>query len=284
MRLVVCALVALLVSCCAATLHSAPRVGTLDAAQLSADLTDSSGSGPQLDAVLYLVESTLHALYELCRIDPLCASRFYLALDAQVDMDGNGAARLLQTADDDSERTKFYREVVFWMRQDDCPLQPNAVRGQVTLSDYRQEDAPWWLTVLSTARICEDNQQWETGIGCVVKPDRVDEDGVPVRAKSTLDSVGQPLAVMSVAIFAILILGAIVGAIYIVDRKFDRLINAINGAQEMFRGVAPADSSAMRQHPSYLFTRPVAQAADVHDMDARQHMAANEFLHSFAPQ
>lgn len=237
--------------------------GSLGSTQLYSDLADFSGNTPRLDNLLYAIEPKLEALYQLCRRDPVCSSRFYLASAAGVEAAGNDAARRLQTSDVASDQKKFYRLLVFWASQDDCPLRPNAVRGQVTLSDYDEEDAPWWLTVLNTARICGDNQVWETGQGCVIKPDRVDDDGQPVRTKSTLDSVGQPIAVLAVVIFSILILAAIVAGIYIANHNFSQMVNYIRGAGQLFDGTPPRDTKAMTKR--MLLLQHVGSAIDADD-------------------
>ena len=179
-------------------------------------------------------------------MDAVCANTFYLASSTGAETDGNDAARRLQAADTSSDQKKFNRLLIFWVQRDDCPLRPNAVRGQLTLSDYTEEDAAWWLTAMSTAKLgCGDNQVWELGQGCVMKPDRVDDEGRPVHTKSTLDSVGQPLAVLAGVIFSLLILSAIVGGVFVAHRSFAQMVKYIRGAEEMFRGVPPRHSTAM---------------------------------------
>ena len=254
--------------------------GSLHASQLYADLADFSGDTPRLDTLLGAIEPKLHALYQLCRIDSVCASNFYLSSSAGVETAGNDAARRLQASDTGSDEKKFNRLLILWAQRDDCPLRPNAVRGQVTLSDYTDADAPWWLTVLSQVRFCGENQVWELGQGCVMKPDRVDDDGKPVRAKSTLDSVGQPLAVLAVAVFSILILAAIVGGVFIAHRSFAQMVKYIRGSEDMFRGVAPKHSAAMDKGELW-FTHVGSQVDD--DEDEAQFSAADMVAHVAAP-
>ena len=229
---------------------SAAPDGSLGAAQLHSDL---SGQSLRLDSLLSSIEPKMQALYELCRIDAVCASRFYLTDSASLDPGaGNDATRRLQASDVASDQKKFSRELVAWAQQDDCPLRGNSLRGRLTLSDYHPDDAAWWLTMMTTARICGDNQVWETGQGCVMKPDRVDEDGDPVHAKTQLDSIGQPLAVLTVMVVIILIETTIVGATYILNRNFTTLTKYIDGSKELWTGAAPRDTSALKHAPLVL--------------------------------
>ncbi len=220
-------------------------VGSMRAAQLNADLSDFSGQGLALEAMLYDLEPKMASLYYLCRQDIVCSSRFYLAASASTEPTGNDAARQLQAADENSDQKKFYRILVLWAQRDDCPLRENALRPRITISDYQEADAMWWLTVMNTVRICSDNQVWETSQGCVAKPDYVDDNGDPVHVRAKLDVIGQPIAVLTIAVFSLLILGAITASVYIVNKAFKQMVQYMNASHQLWRGMAPGDSVAM---------------------------------------
>lgn len=226
----------------------------LGPAALAADLSDFSGSqSSALETAVHERIDAMTQLYYLCRSDAVCAARFYLAASASAESSGNDAARRLQASDEPSDKIKFFRLAMFWEQQDDSPLRENSQRPRLLLSDYHAEDAAWWLTLMSTARPCGDNNQvWELNQGCVARPDRVDDDGDPVKARTQLDAVGQPLAVLTASIFALLIMGAITGAIFIIKREFAKTRDAIDSAQQLWEGRPPRDTDLLTLNPPLI--------------------------------
>lgn len=250
----------------------------LGPAALAADLSDFSGSqSAALDAAVRVRVDAMTQLYYVCRADPVCAARFYLAASASAESMGNDAARRLQVSDESSDKIKFFRLAMFWEQQDDSPLRENSQRPRLLLSDYQAEDAAWWLTVMSTARPCGDNNQvWELNQGCVPRPDRVDDDGDPIKARKRLDSVGQPLAVLTVSVFALLIFGAIVGAIFIIKREFAKTRDAIRSAQQLWEGKPPRDTDLLSLNPPLINAQ--ANDSDVVDSAQEQQFGAAHFV------
>ena len=255
---------------------AALAVGNLGAAQLYMDLITPTGQqAARADTGLDAVESKLRALYELCSSDATCSEKFYLEAPNSADLEGNTVARLLQTDSETGDQLKFYREVVLWSQQDDCPLRPNSQRGQLTVSDYHESDAAWWLSMMNTARLCGDNQVWETNRGCTIRPDRVDDDGKPVYARSTLDKVGQPLTTLSLVAMAIMVIASVVFAVYFTNRQVSQLMRYIGGTSEMLEGKAPRDT--MAAHNGEFPVQSVNSSVDEHPS---HHQATLEASHA----
>lgn len=254
-------------------------VGSLDAAQLYSDLSDQGTQTRRLDTLIYSIEAKLQALYELCSNDAVCASRFYLTAPSAnpSDLEGNLAARLLQSDTESDDQLKFYRLVVFWAQQDDCPLRPNSLRGQLTLSDYRAEDAVWWLTVLNTVDIgCGDNQVWEMNRGCTLKPDRIDNDGKPVYAQTRIERIGQTRVAGAIAVATLVIVASVVAGVRVILSAIQQLRNYIDGAAQLHEGKAPKDTAAAHKGEF-----PVAEINTPID-GSTEHRHAETVMHSTA--
>lgn len=198
-----------------------------NALQISLDLTDESGNAARVNELVEALEPKLHALYFLCRADPLCASRFYLALSTSTDPIGNDATRAYLVPDSLTEAWHFFTLAVMWAQSDDCPLQANALRSRLTLSDYDADDAEWWLTVMSTASFCGDLQTWIINQGCVAKPDRVDGNG-DVASVCTAAGSANVLVSITIALFAIIIAGCIVAVAYKIRQSITKLESSID--------------------------------------------------------
>lgn len=191
-------------------------------------------------AELATLDDVLGQLYELCRRDAVCSSRFFMSDSATAEPRGNDAALRLQTATDRVELTKFKRLVVLWQMDDDCPLQDNALRSRIYLSDYATQDAAWWLTMLRTARFCGDNQMWLMGSGCVVKRDRLNADGSEVNPDSASVFIGDPWAVMAIVVFGLIVIAIIVYVLMQVQQQFGTQKKYIESLQSMWDGEPPA--------------------------------------------
>jgi len=242
--------------------QAASRAEAMTAAQIAADLV-APGTSSQIEESITGLEGTLARLYSLCHSDAVCSDRFFLADSAVTEPVGNDLTRRLQASSDDVERTKFARLAVHWAMRDDCPLAANAVRDRITISEYNDADAAWWLTIMRTARFCGDNQIWVLRQGCVAKRDRigtsdaqqarveaakksgktklhndVDEDGGNCGG-TTSKSTADKLAAVTVTIAVIVIVGAIIGVLYIVKREFTATRKHIDTVMELRAGKAP---------------------------------------------
>lgn len=197
-------------------------VATLESTQHALDVSSFGRNSVVLSDVMRELIPKMTEMYYLCRSDVTCAARFYLAASYATESLGNRAAVGLQMGDEDADRRKFFRLLVMWSEQEDCPLQANSLRPRIELSDYLSEDAPWWLTVFNTAKFCGDNQVWELGQGCVSKPDRIDSEGNPIRTRSKLTRVSQPLAVITLCVFMLIVIACILAVMYMVEKEFSK--------------------------------------------------------------
>lgn len=186
------------------------------------------------------LEDNLLALYELCRQDEVCASKFFMSNSAVAEPRGNDAARRLQTATNHVEQTKFMRLMVLWQIDDECPLRENALRPRIYLSDYGSQDAAWWLTMLRTARFCGDNQVWYMGNGCVTKRDRLNTDGTEVNPENSSVSLVDPWAVLAIVVFGLIVIAVIVYALMEVQKQFALQKKYIDAHASMWNGESPA--------------------------------------------
>lgn len=195
------------------------------------------------DSARYELESKLTELYDVCSADETCAMRFYLR--PQHTTGNNGVSQALDAASMSVERQKFFRLVVAWAQNDACPLRRNSLRGRITLNDYQSADAAWWLTAMNTAKLCPDNQVWELGRGCVINAERLGQsDAVHTHAK--LDSAGQPIVAVTIAVSCITIIGAIVGAVFAIRKSRDDVIKKLDKLEHALQGQTTLDTHTRR--------------------------------------
>ena len=206
------------------------------AIQLSLDMMGSRESSIPIEDVFMDLKDKMTNLYYLCRNDFVCSNRFYIEIDAT---QGNDFARKLQIADEANQMKKFFRVLVFWAQQDDSPLSANYLRDRITLSDYTRADQTWWLTMMNTAKICNDNQMWEVGQGCIVRFDRLNDAGNPIKPRTKIATSNQSVEFLTVMVISLLIISVIVSSLLVIRKNFFELKKSIDTLIQMSRGIAP---------------------------------------------
>jgi len=235
-------LAAVLVGCAVASLSTVSDVVSVA----------SPGSEEDAVAAVQSLNATLYALYKVCTADVTCSSRFYLGLSLA--FVGNKLTTQLQTPTEELDFRKFARLAVQWAFQDDCPLRETSMATQLTLSDFRAEDAGWWLRLMNTAKFCDDNEVWLIKQGCVCQNDK------SCRVSSRVTSYWEEnsLTLLTVFAFGVIVVGSVVGDFSLVVRFLGETRLYVETAFEQ-RG-----NFAVKETVDSLFYQPDISETDMH--------------------
>lgn len=205
--------------------------------QLSFDMMNSHEFSTPTRELFDDLKQKMTALYYVCQSDSVCSRRFYIESNVT---QGNDIARRLQVADESTQLKKFFRVLVFWAQQDDSPLSANQLRDRIILSDYDPADDVWWLTMMNSGKpICNDNQEWEIGQGCIVRFDRLNDAGNPIKPRTKIATSNHGVEFLTVLVLSLIIISVIVGSMLMIRSSFSELMKSINTAVGMSNGIVP---------------------------------------------
>lgn len=161
---------------------------------------------------------TLGALFALCSEDPVCAARFYIS--------GSTAF------------ARFSRLFVNHALQPESPFRVPARGNTLTLGEFSDADAAWWLRLMRTMHACTDNEVWLQDHGCVCRPGRVCH---AIDAAAHQWELGTTRAAVVLAI-VVIVVG--IGLIYFQQRATREELCRVGGMHprgRVYTGTAQAD-------------------------------------------
>jgi hypothetical protein len=132
------------------------------------------------------LNDTFYTLFTLCTRDSICNDRFYIDYTPSILRESNirRVVRDEQTttttttptsvgAAMSSESDRFARFKHLMLVFGSQPQSALGHDSDLSIGDFRVDDARWWLRLLRTARFCTDNEVWESTRGCVCPPDKL---------------------------------------------------------------------------------------------------------------